>query len=123
MKAFNPILFALNNDSKSEQPMIDFLVDKGLKYVGKQNYDQYGFSRDNVFTVDGTDFKLIIYWMRNLCTIQYCPNGWKGAFTEVYFDNIRECSTGYSEHTSLAFCYGDREIIKLAIPLIKENIQ
>ena len=118
-RCFRPILFALNNDPESGQPMIDFLTSKGMTYLGKQNKDDYGFSRENVFTVEGTNFKLVIHWMRNECTIQYKPDGWDGAFTESYFDNIRECMTGYGGHTSLSFCYGDIEIMKLAIPKAK----
>lgn len=116
-KCYQPILFALNDDPKSEKPMIDFLLGKGLVYLGKQNVDKYGFSRENVFGLEGTDFKLVINWMRNLSSIQYMPNGWKGAFTESYFDNIRECGVGYCDYTSIAFCYGDTEIVKLAIPI------
>ena len=113
---FRPILFALNDDPQSEQPMIDFLVANGLKYLGKQNVDQYGFSRENVFSYGDSNFRLIISWMRNLATIVNKPDGWDGIFTEVYFDNIRECSTGYCDHISLAFCCGEHEMIKLAIP-------
>jgi len=116
IKCFRPILFALNNDPNSEKSMIDFLVKSGLTYLGKQNKNQIGFSRENVFTYKGSDFKLVIRWMRNLSTILYSPSGWDGAFTEVYFDNIRECSTGYVGHYSLAFCYGDYEMLKIAIP-------
>lgn len=113
---FRPILFALSNDPKSEKPMIDFLVSKGLKYLGKQNIDQYGFSRENVFACGDSRFRLIISWMRNLATIVNKPDGWGGAFTESYFDNIRECSMGYCDHISLAFCYGEYEMVKIAIP-------
>lgn len=116
IKCFRPILFALNNDPNSEKPMIQFLVKSGLTYLGKQNKNQIGFSRENVFTYQGSDFKLVIRWMRNLATILYSPSGWDGIFTEVYFDNIRECSTGYVGHYSLAFCYGDYEMLKIAIP-------
>ena len=108
--------FKLNNDPKSEQPMIDFLISQGMTYLGKQNKDIHGFSRENVFTVEGTNFRMIIFWMRNLCSIQYAPDGWGGAFTVSHFDNIRPATTQYCDHKTLAFCYGDREIIKLAIP-------
>lgn len=118
---FRPILFALNNDPKSEQPMIDFLVSKGLKYLGKQNLDPYGFSRENVFTYGDSNFRLVISWMRNLATIVNKPEGWDGIFTESYFDNIRECSTGYCDHLSLAFCYGEYEMVKIAIPRETNN--
>jgi hypothetical protein len=114
IKCFRPILFALNNDPNSEKPMIDFLVKSGLTYLGKQNKNQIGFSRENVFGYG--DFRLVISWMRNLATIVSKPDGWDGVFTEVYFDNIRECSTGYVGHYSLAFCYGDYEMMKIAIP-------
>jgi hypothetical protein len=116
IKCFRPILFALNNDPNSEKSMIDFLVKSGLTYLGKQNKDQHGFSRENVFTYQGSDFKLVIRWMRNLATILYSPSGWDGIFTEICFDNIRECSTGYVGHYSLAFCYGEYEMLKIAIP-------
>ena len=49
IKCFRPILFALNNDPNSEKPMIDFLVKSGLTYLGKQNKNQIGFSREIVF--------------------------------------------------------------------------
>lgn len=118
IKCFKPILFALNNNPESEKPMIDFLVKNGLTYLGKQNKDQYGFSRENVFGYG--DFRLIISWMRNLATIQNKPDGWDGAFTEVCFDNIRECSTGYGGHVSLAFCCGNYEMMTIAIPKKEE---
>ena len=115
IKCFREVRFALNNDVESEKRLIDFLESQGLIYEGKQNIDKYGFSRENVFSY-GSDFKLVISWMRNLSTIQYSPNGWDGAFTEVYFDNICESSTGYCDHNSLSFCYGEYEMLKLAIP-------
>jgi len=120
MNSFQPVLFALNNDPESEQPMIDFLVSRGLTYLGKQNKDQYGFSRENVFIYGYSSFRLVISWMRNLATIINKPDGWDGAFTESYFDNIRECCVGYCDHASLAFCYGECEVVSLAIPRKKE---
>ena len=115
IKAFKEVLFALNNEVESEDKLIEFLQKQGLKYEGKQNYNKYGCSRENVFTY-GDNFKLVISWMRNLSTVQYNPDGWDGAFTEVYFDNIRKCSTEYYDHNSLAFCSGEYEMLKLAIP-------
>ncbi len=49
IKSSNPALFALNNDPKSQQPMIDFLISQGLEYEGKINVDMCGFSRTHVF--------------------------------------------------------------------------
>jgi len=121
IKCFRPKLFALNNDPESERPMVDFLISKGLKYLGKQNIDQYGFSRENIFTFGDSDFRLVISWMRNLATIINAPDGWNGVFTESYFDNIRECSTGFCDHTSLAFCYEDCEMVKIAIPRMEAS--
>lgn len=115
--SFRPVLFSLNNDPESEKPLIEFLTKHGLTYLGKIDRDNItNYSRKNVFSFQDTDFRLVIYWMRNLSTIQYMPNGWDGAFMECNFDNIRECMTGYCDHTSLAFCYGDTEMVRLAIP-------
>lgn len=94
--------------------MIDFLTSQGLTYEGKQNYDQYGFSRENIFTFG--NFKIVIHWMRNLCTIIYAPDGWHGAFTGIDFDNIRNARVGYADHNTIAFCYGEHEVLKLALP-------
>ena len=118
MESFQSVLFALNNDPESEKELIVFLEQQGLEYKGKQNKDKYGFSRENVFRFN--DFELVISWMRNISTIKYAPNGWKGAFAEVYFDNIRKGCVGYTEHDTLAFCYGEYEVLKLAIP-VKER--
>jgi hypothetical protein len=114
-KCFRPVLFALNNEVDSCDKLIEFLVSYGLKYEGKQNFDNYGYSRENVFSYG--DFKLVISWMRNLAKIKISPNGWDGAFMECSFDHIRECSTGYCDHESLSFCLGHYEKMKLAVPL------
>lgn len=115
IKSFKPVLFTLNDDPSSQEKLISFLEQQGLEYKGKQNRDKYGFSRENVFRLN--DFELVVSWMRNLSTIKYVPNGWGGAFTEVYFDNIRKSCVGYTEHDTLAFCQGEHEILKLAIPV------
>lgn len=114
MKSFKPILFALNNNPESQQPMIDFLISQGLEYEGETDVNEYGFSRTHIFKKG--NFKLQIMWMRNISTIQVQPDGWNGAFTEVLFDDIRETMTGYCDHNSLAFCYEGYEMLKLAIP-------
>lgn len=114
IESFQPVLFALNNDPSSQEKLVEFLKKQGLEYKGKQNIDDYGFSRENVFRLG--DFELVVIWMRNLSTIKYAPNGWEGAFTEVYFDNIRKGCVGYAGHSTLAFCFGRYEVLKLAIP-------
>lgn len=118
---FRPVLFALNNEVESCEKMISFLVSYGLQYEGQQNFDKYGYSREHVFSYG--DFKLVIRWMRNLANIQIKPNGWGGAFMECSFDHIRECSTGYCDHESLAFCLGNYQKMKLAIPRkVKDHV-
>ena len=116
-KCFRPVLFALNNEVESQQKLIDFLINSGLNYEGLINIDKYNFSRRHLFIFG--DFKLVIYWMRNLSTIEIRPNGWNGAFMECNFDHIRACSSGYSDHYSLAFCLGEYQKMTLAIPKIE----
>lgn len=109
--------FRLNNDPEAQQPLVDFLIAQGLEYLGKYK-DPHDYSREHIFSIAGpSDFRLHIYWARNVSSVIYKPDGWDGAFLEGDFDSIREPVVGYVNHKTLAFCLKDREIVKLALPL------